>query len=166
MKLAGELIDMERNRQREKHGYVPEVDARYEAWELHRAAEAFLLAARGELAWAHSTWPWRNAPPNFSGSEVSLLAKAGAMIVARLEVIMRVSEDQSASRENTVAAEPVPAMISRQPAVQVMLDPRALRQAAHDVRRRRCPVCAWPLSSMDTSSRSCLKCGWEVAIKV
>lgn len=90
-----ERIAAERRRQIEAEGWTPEHDAEHVGWELSRAAKCYIEAA--DYASANSrvlrptpaTWPWDVSAWRPTTDPVRMLAKAGALIAAEIDRLVR-----------------------------------------------------------------------------
>jgi hypothetical protein len=97
MKTGTELIAEERQRQITAEGYTAEQDDKMEDGDLALAAVCYATNAVGELddgnplfeAW----WPWDNSywKPT-PGDEIRQLVKAGALIAAEIDRLLRKEE--------------------------------------------------------------------------
>jgi hypothetical protein len=94
---ALQAVLAERIEQIERHGHDAHHDDMHDGAEIAAAAAAYLVAYRGEaddipahlvMTKSLELWPW--APETFRPSgEVEMLAKAGALILAELDRVIR-----------------------------------------------------------------------------
>jgi hypothetical protein len=89
-----EMIAAERVRQQTKEGYSPEHDAEHGAGELARFAAAYALSSHGSYPDAYKVmarlgdWEFKPEGGTKEG-QVKDLVRAGALILAELERVMR-----------------------------------------------------------------------------
>lgn len=185
-----QIILAERMRQIKVLGYDPERDADYDSGQLQQAAEAFLLASRGQGAWAAARWPWESRV-NFDKSEIDLLARAGALILARLEVILgqgapveenrgQQSEPQMLPPIRTEEERRLPRPVEEnlgqntcapqkqvQPAMDTIVDrARSLHRIVRALHDGHCPCCSaiFPAQyALTEEGESCPTCGFFIS---
>lgn len=100
--VAGtDLIAAERKRQIEVEGWTPEHDDEHSACELTMAAHAYTYAAVGQIngvCWPDidgnvpNSWPWEDGWWKPSVFPIRNLVKAGALIAAEIDRLLRVME--------------------------------------------------------------------------
>jgi len=79
------------------HGWDAEHDDAHDKRQLLRAAEAYILAVKfGSGGIARTTWPWGDDSFHVSPDPVGTLAKAGAMIAAEIDRILRARQREAA----------------------------------------------------------------------
>lgn len=114
MKTGSQLISEERQRQIDKEGWSALHDDGHESGELNDAAISYAMAAarqaRGEsLEYLKSAvpalvfpWPWEEEWWKPSGDPVVNLTKAGALIAAEIDRLLRATQPQQPAQEGRV----------------------------------------------------------------
>lgn len=111
MKTGIEIIAEERARQLKHHGWTPEHDDGHTTGDLTDAAICYATVASAEVRgssaeeWTpeimtsphclHSPWPWEHEAWKPSDDPIHNLAKAGALIAAEIDRLMRFHKSQA-----------------------------------------------------------------------
>lgn len=97
-----ELIAAERQRQIDVEGWTAEHDADHDRGDLADAAHAYLHHAGKQIATGRidvypskvpSIWPWENSWWKPSDDPIRNLEKAGALLAAQIDVLLRAKEN-------------------------------------------------------------------------
>lgn len=91
MKTGTKLIAEERERQISVEKWTPEHDDAHTAFQLSKAAIAYLFAAQGNSQKAYMWWPFNEQFRESSG-ELRDLVKAGALIAAEIDRLQRADD--------------------------------------------------------------------------
>ena len=96
-----ELIRAERQRQIDVEGFGAGHDDEHPSGELACAADAYVFAALANIAWKPVVptmlWPWELEAWKPSPDPVRNLVKAGALIAAEIDRILRAKQDSGGS---------------------------------------------------------------------
>lgn len=111
--LSGaQLIELERERQIKKECWTAEHDDEHDACELTMAASVYLYSVVGQvngICWPDieanvpNTWPWDDDSFKPSPDPIRNLAKAGALIAAEIDRLVRATSEPATSDANAPA---------------------------------------------------------------
>lgn len=90
-----ERIAAERKRQIDVKGYTPEHDDEHTVWQLAAAAQSYIITMYHTKSLVPWCWPWKPEWWEPSDDPIRNLEKAGALIAAEIDRLLRLRERQT-----------------------------------------------------------------------